>query len=226
MVLAFCFLAILTGYLAGSLPTAWIVGKLWGIDILSSGSGNMGATNINRLIGWKPALIVLIVDIGKGAIAALIWLLAFPQLLVMALLASFAAILGHMYSLPLKLLAGRLQGGRGVATSLGAFCILMPWAITLVVLVAFLLLFAITRLQVLSALSVAFVALVIILVLYLTHRSPPEDLYYIVVVFCLLSFNLRLHVRRELLRGKSRAGSSVSPTESAKKQSDAEVELE
>ncbi|SRR6266496_6312339 len=116
-------LPVIGGYIIGSVPTAWLVGKIYGVDILTLGSRNMGATNVRRVLGWKPALIVLGFDIAKGMLSALIWLFLSSGSLTTAIIASFSALVGHIYPLPLNLLAGRIRGGRGVAAAIGSFIV-------------------------------------------------------------------------------------------------------
>ena len=113
--------AIVIGYLLGSIPFAYITGRLIkGVDIRQVGGGNMGALNVAREIGPLPGLMVLIADIGKGALAVLIanWL-GLP--LIWILIAGFAAVVGH--NLPIFL---RFKGGKGAATTLGVLFALTP----------------------------------------------------------------------------------------------------
>ena len=110
-------LVMLTAYLLGSIPFGLIVGKLvTGRDIRDQGSGNTGATNAYRLMGFKFGLLVAFLDIGKGVVAVKIAQLflgnASSDLLI--LLAGVMAIVGHNLSVFLK-----FDGGRGVATSVG-----------------------------------------------------------------------------------------------------------
>ena len=116
-------LAILAAsYLLGSIPTALLAGKLAkGIDIREAGSGNMGATNAFRVLGWKTGLGVALLDLAKGALAVLVLArLQFvpgaptdPRLAFIA--ATSGAMLGHM----LPVFAG-FRGGKGVAVAAGA----------------------------------------------------------------------------------------------------------
>jgi glycerol-3-phosphate acyltransferase PlsY len=116
-------LAILAAsYLLGSIPTALLAGKLKkGIDIREAGSGNMGATNAFRVLGWKTGLAVALLDLAKGAVAVLVLArLQFvpgappdPRLAFIA--ATSGAMLGHM----LPVFAG-FRGGKGVAVAAGA----------------------------------------------------------------------------------------------------------
>jgi len=122
------FLGILSAYLIGSIPTAYIFGRLLkGIDIRQFGSGNIGATNTFRIIGRVPGLIVLAIDILKGFICvsyiANLFLYispaARPELYKAAV--GMAAIAGHNWTIFL-----RFKGGKGVAASAGVVIALIP----------------------------------------------------------------------------------------------------
>lgn len=110
----------LTGYLIGSIPFSYIIGKLKGIDIRKVGSGNVGGANVRRALGFKYGFLAFILDFLKGLISALI-----PKFLgsspFYSFLSGFFAALGHSYSIFLK-----FQGGRGIATSLGFLFTLFP----------------------------------------------------------------------------------------------------
>lgn len=104
--------AAVLGYLLGSVPFGLVLTRAAGIDLRAVGSGNIGATNVLRTGRKGLALATLLLDSGKGAIAALIaWALAGHDA---ALAAGFAAVLGHNFPVWLK-----LKGGKGVATTLG-----------------------------------------------------------------------------------------------------------
>ncbi len=111
---------VLFSFLIGSLPTGYLVGKAYGLDIRLHGSGNTGATNALRTLGKKAGVITLIGDIAKG-IAAVHLSLTSEDLISLGALFGFAAILGHCYSPFLK-----FNGGKGVATSLGVFLATVP----------------------------------------------------------------------------------------------------
>ena len=109
-------LAFLLSYLLGSIPTAYIVGKmLKGIDIRHHGSGNIGATNTFRVLGKGPGIFVLSFDILKGllAVVAIGDFLGIQQLYLRIFL-GLVAIIGHNWTVFLK-----FNGGKGIATSLG-----------------------------------------------------------------------------------------------------------
>lgn len=115
-------LLILGAYLCGSLPTGVWLGRWAGVDVRRAGSGNIGATNVARTVGFRPALFTLAGDIAKGlvptALARALW--AEPRLMAMVALAAF---IGHIFSVFL-----RFSGGKGVATGFGACLALAPTA--------------------------------------------------------------------------------------------------
>lgn len=106
-------LAAVVGYLLGSVNPAAIIARIRGIDLRASGSGNPGATNAGRVMGKKTGILVGVLDVVKGFLPAIIFLLAVS--LPAAEVAGFFAVVGHITSPFLK---GR--GGKGVATTLGA----------------------------------------------------------------------------------------------------------
>ena len=111
-------------YLMGSFPSAYLVGKLKGVDLRTVGSGNLGATNVLRTLGWAWAAPVFLADAIKGAVPAglLPWFIESQRSDVWALAYGAAAIAGH--AKPIFLLFR--GGGKGVATSAGAFLAIAP----------------------------------------------------------------------------------------------------
>lgn len=109
-------IGIILSYLIGSIPTAYIFGKmLKGIDIREHGSGNVGATNVFRVLGKKPGIIVLLLDILKGVIAVAFVsdLLGLTEVIHRVIIA-VVVVCGHNWTIFLK-----FKGGKGIATSLG-----------------------------------------------------------------------------------------------------------
>jgi glycerol-3-phosphate acyltransferase PlsY len=105
------------GYLLGMFPTAVLVARAKGVDVTAEGSGNPGASNVARLLGWKWGALVLLGDFAKGALAAGGGLAAGGR--AGAYLVGAAAVLGHTFPL------GR-KGGKGVATAGGMLTVLFP----------------------------------------------------------------------------------------------------
>ena len=121
--------AIVASYLLGSIPAAYLAGRSRGIDLRKHGSGNLGATNVIRVLGTKIGLLVFAVDMAKGAIPVAFFprwvpVAAMPMgsATLVAILCGIAAIIGHVR--PIYLMFGR--GGKGVATAAGVFLALAP----------------------------------------------------------------------------------------------------
>lgn len=138
------------GYLLGAIPFGLIVGlRMKGVDIRQSGSGNIGTTNAYRCLGAKAGTIVLVCDIAKGAIPAVVAGLYFQPWL--AVILSVLPVFGHMRSVFL-----RGAGGKGVATGAGVVLGLM-WPVFLIVLGAFLLVLLTVRMVSAASLTAAVV---------------------------------------------------------------------
>lgn len=128
MVISLFVIAVVLAYLAGSIPSAVWAGKVFhGIDVREHGSGNAGATNTVRVLGWKTGIPVLIFDLFKGWLAAMLprFLDAAPAdtetMMALQIVCGLAAILGHVF----PLFAG-FRGGKGVATTFGVLLALHP----------------------------------------------------------------------------------------------------
>jgi glycerol-3-phosphate acyltransferase PlsY len=131
-------LIVLLGYLAGSVPFAFLLARRAGIDVRLVGSGNVGAANVLRSTGTGRAMTVMALDVAKGAAAVGCALLANGGA-ALAALTGAAAVVGHIYPVWL-----RFRGGKGVAVAAGAFAVLAPWA-TAVASLVFLLVVGTTR---------------------------------------------------------------------------------
>ncbi|MBI4302462.1 MAG: glycerol-3-phosphate acyltransferase [Chloroflexi bacterium] len=124
-------LVAMLGYLLGSLPWAYIAGRLLkGIDIREVGDRNMGAANVYREVGHKAGIAVLLGDTGKGTVSILIAQVAMLPL-PGVLLSGLAAVMGHNWPAFLG-----FRGGRGAATTLGVLLALIPQAVLLLVALA------------------------------------------------------------------------------------------
>ena len=110
----------LLAYLCGSIPFGMLIAKTQNIDIREHGSGNIGATNVTRIIGKKLGFITLIGDVLKGWVIVFLASQWFEKPIFIAL-AGFMVFFGHLYSIFL-----RFKGGKGVATGLGIFSFIMP----------------------------------------------------------------------------------------------------
>jgi glycerol-3-phosphate acyltransferase PlsY len=131
-------LSILMGYLAGSVPFAFLLARRAGIDVRMAGSGNVGAANVLRTTGLGRAMAVMALDVAKGAAAVAIAYAASSGNAVVALTGA-AAVVGHIYPVWL-----RFHGGKGVAVAAGVFAMLTP-AATAIAITLFLLIVWATR---------------------------------------------------------------------------------
>ena len=141
-------LLVIFAYLLGSVPTGYILGYLSGVDVRRAGSGNVGATNVARVAGKKLGLLTLIGDAAKGMIPVYVARSLGMDVDVVAF-AALAAFLGHLYPVFLN-----FQGGKGVATALGALLALAP-AATGALLLVFLIVIAATRIVSLASMIAA-----------------------------------------------------------------------
>lgn len=146
---------LLSAYLLGSVPTGYLLGSLSGVDIRQAGSGNIGATNVARVVGWKPGLITLLADAGKGFIPVFLSVKLGFGFRVSALTA-LATFIGHLFPVFLK-----FKGGKGVATALGAFAGFAPLA-TAVLILVFACVATVSRLISLASLAAAALAPVVL----------------------------------------------------------------
>ena len=145
-------------YLLGSIPTGFLVARAKGIDIRTVGSGNIGATNVFRIVGKPAGIFVLLMDALKG-FAACWWLVNLVVQLFsitpgeidcLRIIAGVAVVLGHNYTCWLK-----FKGGKGIATSAGVLAALVPLAM-LICLAVWVILFALTRYASVASIVAAF----------------------------------------------------------------------
>lgn len=142
------FLFYIFAFSLGSIPWGYLIGKLRGIDLRKTGSGNIGATNVLRVIGKKEALATLLLDISKGFIPVILAQLLYPseKNLILMGTVGIVSILGHCFTPFLK-----FKGGKGVATSIGVILAYTPIA-GLITISIWMLTFKIFRISSLGAL--------------------------------------------------------------------------
>ncbi len=196
---------LLIAYLFGSFPTAIIAGKLMRkIDIRDYGSGNAGATNVFRVLGWKAALTVLLIDMLKGFIPVF-WITPMihsdPQTVIYYQIgAAIAAIIGHIWTV----FAG-FKGGKGVGTSAGVFLALAPVSL-LIALAVFSVIVALTRYVSLGSLLAALTFVSVMALRKFIFGIPvPDVLFYLsVVVGALIWYAHRQNIKRLLAGNENR----------------------
>lgn len=195
--MSFYFFLILS-YLIGGIPFGLLVGFFFGQgDIRDKGSGNIGATNVWRIAGPGAALIAIIGDIGKGAVAVWIchiwysftWPISYEGA---ALLFGLFTVLGHIFSPYLK-----FKGGKGVSTTLGVFIGLLPIE-TLASVIVFIVILIATRFVSLSSIMAALTLTGILWVKYLYLNIPVKGEYLLAttIVFALILFAHHQNIKR------------------------------
>lgn len=204
-VIRFAIVAV-CGYLIGGIPWALVIGKsFYGIDVRTSGSGNLGATNVYRVLGRNAGLATFGLDALKGAGAVLLALLVVPadtygnvpsvtwNLTTWAeIVAALAVILGHSYSPYIG-----FKGGKGVATAAGALCVLTPLAVPFELAVWFAVVWVTGMV---SAGSVTIAALYPVLA-YAFYRDQPAILLFALVGAALVVWRHRANIAR-IARGE------------------------
>jgi acyl phosphate:glycerol-3-phosphate acyltransferase len=181
-------------YLLGATPTSYWVGRAFhSLDLREHGSGNLGATNAFRVLGWKSALPVVLVDVAKGFIP--VWLFADLAGVGFAWTLAYgtASILGHMFSLWVG-----FQGGKGMATSAGVFLGFAPWAV-LGAFIAWLALTLPTGYVSLGSIGAAFV--LPILIVFTPHQGGGSLVWFSSALAVFVIWKHRSNVGR-LMRGE------------------------
>ena len=179
---------LVLAYLIGATPTSYVAGRLGrGIDLRQHGSHNLGATNVYRVLGWRYAIPVGLIDVAKGVVPVAIlgpWSNG-PAWFTVAL--GIAAVLGHMFS-PYV----RFRGGKGVATTAGVFLALAPLA----VLISLAIWGATLWLSGYVSVGSLTVAVLFPLWVRLTAPGEPYTLGAAIVLALLLVYTHRANIRR------------------------------
>ncbi|MCJ7447780.1 MAG: glycerol-3-phosphate 1-O-acyltransferase PlsY [Bacteroidales bacterium] len=195
-------IVILIAYLLGSIPTAVWMGKIFhDIDVREHGSGNAGATNTIRVLGWKTGIPVLLIDLAKGWAAAMLpvlFSLAAPEsalLTNLKIMTGITAIVGHIF----PIFAG-FRGGKGVATVFGVLMAVQP-VLTLICVGVFLLVFIITGIVSVSSMSAGFAFPILLLAVF----DTPSLIFKIFSVFVAVALVIthRNNIKR-LIKGEEK----------------------
>jgi acyl phosphate:glycerol-3-phosphate acyltransferase len=195
-------------YLAGSIPSAWLAGRAKGVDLRKHGSGNLGATNAWRVLGWRIGLLVYAVDTLKGALPVLLLRrpAAYPELA--GVLYGVAAIAGHVRPIFL----GFQKGGKGVATAGGVFFALAPKAFV-IAFATFVAVFLASGFVSLGSLTAA-IALPVALLVIDRHVGPGFVVGVLVAAFVFWTHRANIGRLRRGEENRFRFGRRATPTES------------
>jgi len=200
-VFTFATVALLA-YLLGSIPSGYIAGRIGGIDVRKVGSGNIGATNVTRVLGKRFGYPVFVVDFGKGLAAVVVGTMiaknaqSTPQFVdLCGALAAIFSVIGHSYPIWLG-----FKGGKGVATTLGSLFGL-HWISAAVVCVVWIVAFQLTRYVSLASIAAAIaLPVTVATMLFLKQLQTPILLYFTVFLAGIIVLRHRSNLSR-LLKG-------------------------
>ena len=198
---------LLASYLLGAIPTSYIVSRTFAhIDLREHGSGNLGATNLYRVLGWKYAVPVGLFDMAKGLVPVLAFAPHVSPSKLFGLACGIAAIIGHVFSVFV-----RFRGGKGVATAAGVMLALTPLAFGVAAVVWLL---TVRLSGYVSLASIAAAAVLPLAVYFLDRPDQPQILWLDVLVAAGVIALHRKNIHR-LLRGTEnrfgRRAASTSP---------------
>ncbi len=197
-------LVVILSYLMGSIPTAYLIGKLHKIDIFAVGSGNMGATNVTRSLGLRWGLLVLFIDVVKGALAIILSQILAPDLgMIATTVSAIVVIIGHNWSLFASLLTGTLRGGKGAATAFGTLLMIAPSYVIIGTMFVGGFVLARTRYVSLAVLTMVALAMIWLTVLALQHTLDSMVIFYCWALSILIIVRFRENIQR-LAEGKER----------------------
>ncbi len=194
------FIFIAAAYLLGTIPFGLFIGY-WvkGIDVRTKGSGNLGATNVFRVVGKKWGILVFFLDALKGFVAVMlpVYLQVLPEHSAELILLGVIAILGHTFPVWL-----RFKGGKGVATSLGVFIAIVPQA-SLLTFAGWTVVFLITRILSFASLGAAILFPILV---FISCRETPIFSVIFPVSILLTFFIFYTHQAniRRLLKGEEK----------------------
>lgn len=215
-------LVVVVSYLLGSIPTAVWTGKLLkGLDIREHGSGNAGATNTFRLLGWKPGSFVLIIDFLKGFVSSYYvvqlvdilnlsmgWFEGGEHLIILKIAAGFAAIIGHMY----PIYAG-FRGGKGVITAAGMLFGVEPVSVALA-LTLFVIVLLLSRYVSVASIFAAISYPIWVIVLHF-YWGMEASTFHLVVAF-LIAFGIAYKHKANIKRLREGTENRISSFKPAK----------
>ena len=200
-------LVIMFSYLLGSIPTAYLVAKAKGINIFEVGSGNMGATNVMRALGFGWGLFVWFCDSLKGIVAILLATLLLPDNPGTATaIAATVAVIGHNWSLFALLFTGTLRGGKGAAIWFGTMLVMAPFQVIAGMCLLGGLIIAGTRYVSLAVLGMFALSTLWVIVLIGQHEMHIEYMFYFLTVTAMILYRFRENIQRLLAGTERRLG--------------------
>ncbi len=194
-----CIVAVAAAYVAGATPFGYFAGKMRGIDIRQHGSGNIGATNVFRVLGKRTGIPVFILDMLKGYLPVVITRTVAGNQGIEpewpSIAAAIGSVLGHNFTFWLQ-----FKGGKGIATSAGVLLALLPLTVG-AALAAWILLFYTTRYVAVASIAAALMVPAVTVALHIFRGEPGMPLVWFSLLIGLLAvWRHRSNIRR-LLNG-------------------------
>ena len=196
---------LIASYLLGAVPTSYLAGRLFrGIDLREHGSRNLGATNLYRVLGWRYALPVGLLDAAKGLVPVLVFAPRVSSSELFALICGLVAVVGHVFSVFVG-----FKGGKGVATAAGVMLGLTPGALGVAVLVWVALVYLTGYVSVGSIAAAAIFPLAVYL---LEPPDQPAMLWLDIAVAVAIVWLHRANIQRLLKGTENRFGRHAAPS--------------
>ncbi|HEX9727667.1 MAG TPA: glycerol-3-phosphate 1-O-acyltransferase PlsY [Gemmatimonadales bacterium] len=190
-------LVLLAAYLLGSIPMSWLMARLGGIDLRAHGSGNLGATNLYRALGWRYAIPAGLFDVAKGVVPVMVLAPRAGNEPWIPLLTGATAMFGHVYSVFV-----RFKGGKGVATAAGVVLALAPAALLASVAVWLVVLKGSGYMSLASLAGAAAFPVAV----WFVRPENPYVLWVGIVLAAFIWFTHRSNIRRLIAGTESRLG--------------------
>ena len=198
---------LVSSYLIGSIPTAYVIGRLHGKNIFELGSGNMGANNTARVLGYHWGAAVWVLDGCKGITAMLIarQLVGGDDRSAAMIISAVAAVMGHNWSIFATLLTGHIRGGKGAATASGTWVLLVSPVLIAVALISWAAIVALTRYVSLAVLTIVLLVSLFITATFFFDRGDPIYILYVLVP-AMVFYRHRVNIRALLTGTERRLG--------------------
>jgi len=195
---------LLASYLLGAMPTSYLAARLFrGIDLREHGSRNLGATNLYRVLGWRYAIPVGLIDAAKGFVPVVLFAPRVSSSDLFALVCGLTAVVGHVFSVFVG-----FKGGKGVATAAGVMLGLAPLALALAAVVWVVLVFSTGYV---SLGSIAAAAVFPLFVYLFDRPAEPGMLWLDAAVAAAIIWFHRANIRRLLQGTENRFGRHAAP---------------
>lgn len=200
-------LVVILSYLLGSIPTAYLIAKQKGINIFEVGSGNMGATNVARSLGFWWGILIFLLDGCKGMAAIALSIRLWPENPAGAtVIAAVAAIVGHNWSFFATALTGKIRGGKGAATWFGTMLVLAPSQVIIGMALIGLLVILLTRYVSLAVILMTLASMSWLTVLVSQQVLPGVYVLYALLVTVLILYRFRENIQRLVTGTERRLG--------------------